>query len=31
VATATVPTGGREPGDVVVDVVAAVHAAQDAR
>jgi shikimate kinase len=31
VATATVPTGGREPGDVVADVAAAVQAAQDAR
>jgi shikimate kinase len=31
VATVTVPTGGREPGDVVADVAAAVHAGQDAR
>lgn len=31
VATVTVPTGGREPGDVAADVAAAVHAAQDAR
>jgi shikimate kinase len=31
VATATVPTGGREPGDVVADVAAVVYAAGDVR
>jgi shikimate kinase len=31
VATATVPTGGREPGDVIADVAALVRAAQDVR
>jgi shikimate kinase len=31
VATVTVPTGGREPGDVVADVAAAVHAGRAAR
>jgi shikimate kinase len=31
VATATVPTGGREPGDVVADVAAVVYAARNAR
>ncbi|WP_116452879.1 shikimate kinase [Blastococcus litoris] len=31
VATATVPTGGREPGDVIADVAALVRAGQDAR
>ncbi len=31
VATATVPTGGREPADVVADVAAVLSAAQDAR
>ncbi|MGY1804032.1 shikimate kinase [Blastococcus sp. SYSU D00922] len=31
VATATVQTGGREPGDVIADVAALVRAAQDAR
>ena len=31
VATATVATGGREPGDVVADVTALVHAAMEAR
>jgi shikimate kinase len=31
VATVTVPTGGREPGDVVADVTDAVYAARDGR
>ena len=31
VSTATVPTGGREPGDVVAEVSALVHAAREAR
>ncbi|HEV7186842.1 MAG TPA: shikimate kinase [Blastococcus sp.] len=31
VATATVATAGREPGDVITEVVALVHAARDAR
>jgi shikimate kinase len=31
VATHTVPTGGREPGDVIADVAAVVQSAHDAR
>jgi shikimate kinase len=31
VATHTVPTGGREPGEVIADVAALVHAVGDAR
>jgi shikimate kinase len=30
VATHTVPTGGREPGDVIADVAALVHPARGA-